>query len=551
MLNKIFHIALLMWYLLPANTTFAYTRADSLRGGNGSGRNWWDVQHYQLAVKFDTAQKSIEGSNWIKFVVTDKANDSLQIDLQEPMVLDKVLWQGKEIPFVREGNVWWITNDFSKLKKGDSSDIHISYHGSPTQAKNPPWDGGFIWGKDSMGNAWYSVACQGLGASVWWPCKDIQSDEPDNGMDISLNIPTGMSAISNGLLVGTPSLEKAYRSTWKWQVKNPINTYDVGFYIGEYKHIIDTLKGEKGILKVDFYALKHNGDKAMQRFAEIKKMLHCFEHWMGPYPFYEDGYKLVEAPFLGMEHQSGIAYGNEYKMGYRGMDRSGTGVGLKFDFIIIHESGHEWYGNNITAADIADNWIHEGFTTYTETLFAEWISGKEKAFEYVRGQRKNILNNIPVIGPYGVQGHGSGDMYDKGATVVHMIRVAMNDDVAFRKLLREMNEKFYHSFATSAQIEDFIVQTDIKYHKKPSLNYKPFFEQYLRTTRVPELEYYIKDNRLYYRFINVVEGFSLPVTVTDGSYSYPIQPAGTWQSIKWKWGFNVSFSKDFYFTVKG
>ncbi len=551
MLNRIFYIVFLMWYLLPANTTFAYTRADSLRGGNGSGRNWWDVHYYRLSVNFDTAQKSIEGSNWVKFVVTGNANDSLQIDLQEPMVIDKVLWQGREIPFVKEGNVWWITNDFRKLKKGDSSDIHISFHGSPQQAKNPPWDGGFIWGKDSMGNAWYSVACQGLGASVWWPCKDIQSDEPDKGMDISLNIPLGMSAISNGLPNGTPSIEKGYRSTWKWQVKNPINTYDVGFYIGNYEHIIDTLHGEKGMLKVDFYALKHNTDKAHQCFPEIKKMLHCFEYWMGPYPFYEDGYKLVEAPFLGMEHQSGIAYGNEYKMGYRGKDRSGTGVGLKFDFIIIHESGHEWYGNNITASDIADNWIHEGFTTYTETLFAEWISGKEKAYEYVRGQRKNILNNIPVVGPYGVQGHGSGDMYDKGATVVHMIRVAMNDDVAFRKMLREMNQKFYHSFATSAQIEDFIVQTDIKYHKKPSLNYKPFFEQYLRTTKVPELEYYIKDNKLYYRFINVVEGFSLPLTVTDGSYSYPIQPAATWLSIKWKWGFNVSFSRDFYYTVKG
>jgi aminopeptidase N len=549
--NKRLYIVSILWYLLMANTTLAYTRADSLRGANGTGRNWWDVQQYNLAVTFDTAGKSITGTNWMKFVLTDDANDSLQIDLQEPMVIDKVLWQGKEVLFERDGNVWWIKNDFSKLKKGDSSDLHISYHGVPHEAKTPPWDGGFIWGKDSMGNAWYSVACQGLGASVWWPCKDIQSDEPDNGMDISLNIPEGMSAISNGLPIATPTIEKGYRSTWKWQVKNPINIYDVSFYIGDYIHITDTLHGEKGVLKVDFYALKHNDEKARGRFAEIKQMLRCFEFWMGPYPFYEDGYKLVDAPFLGMEHQSGIAYGNKYQMGYLGRDRSGTGAGMDFDFIIIHESGHEWYGNNITAKDIADNWIHEGFTTYTETLFEEWIKGKDKAYKYLRGQRRNILNNIPIIGPYGVQGHGSGDMYDKGATIVHMIRVAMNNDKAFRSMLREMNRKYYHSFTTSAEIEKFIIWADEEYNKKRSLKYEPFFEQYLRTTKVPELEYHIKDGKLNYRFTNIVNGFTLPIQATDGKTTVAIEPTAEWRSVKWKGGYNVKFSEDFYFTIKG
>jgi aminopeptidase N len=549
MFNKAIYISMLMWYLLPANAIFAYTRADSLRGGNGSGRNWWNVERYELSVTFDTAAKSIKGSNKFRIRFTGATgNDSLQIDLQEPMVIDSIVHEGHRCNFVREGNVWWVLNPFGKIEDGRENalpwkDFTVYFHGSPKAAVNPPWDGGFIWTKDSMNNAWYSVGCQGLGASVWWPCKDIQSDEPDKGMSISLTVPEGFDAISNGGLGSEPTPGPNKTKTVKWYVANPVNTYNVSFYIGNYIHWQDTFHGENGTLELDFYALRHNEAKARKQFAVTKEMLRCFEYWMGPYPFYEDGYKLVEAPFLGMEHQSAIAYGNKYQMGYLGRDRSGTGVGLNFDFIIIHETGHEWYGNNITAADIADNWIHEGFTTYSETLFSEWILNKEKAFDYVRGQRKNIQNDKPVIAAYGVQGHGSGDMYDKGAALVHTIRVMMHDDKKFRSMLRGMNEKYYHKSVSSAEIEEYI-------NKFSGIDFRAVFDQYLRTTNVPELEYAIKNGILSYKFNKVVTDFTLPIQVTDGEQKILVKPTAEWQQVKWKVGYNLSFSKDFYYTIK-
>jgi aminopeptidase N len=362
-------------------------------------------------------------------------------------------------------------------------------------------------------------------------------------MVLRFNTRQDMTVVSNGKLSYGPIQVNPITSSWEWLVRSPINTYDVGFYIGNYVHWTDTMMGEKGILNLDFYALKHNEDKARKQFAVTKQMLHCFEYWMGPYPFYEDGYKLVEAPFLGMEHQSAIAYGNQYKMGYLGKDRSNTGVGLNFDFIIIHESGHEWYGNNITAKDIADNWIHEGFTTYTETLFAEYQQGKQKAYEYVQGQRLNIRNDIPIVGAYGVHKHGSGDMYDKAANLVHTVRVLMNDDERFRQMLRGMNEKFYHSFVTSADIETYMME-------KSGLDLKAIFNQYLRTTEIPQLEYYIKNKELFYKFNKVVPGFSLPLELTNKGKKTVISPTSEWQSVKWKGGYDISFPKDFYFTIK-
>ncbi|MBL7718676.1 MAG: M1 family metallopeptidase [Flavipsychrobacter sp.] len=537
-----------MWYLLLANTTFAYSRADSLRGGNGNGRNWWDVQKYELNITFDTATRSISGTNLL-FVKKRGDYDSLQIDLQEPMMIDSVICRGRKVEFVREGNVYWLLKPFVNrnprvTEQFASYDAFVVYfHGRPREAVKPPWDGGVIWGRDSMGNAWHSVACQGLGASVWWPCKDQQSDEPDQGMNITLNAPAKFTVVSNGRLLTGPKEEANDTRTWTWSVKNPINSYDVSFYLGDYIHWQDTFAGEKGTLDLSFYALSYNREKAEKHFAVTKEMLRCFEHWMGPYPFYEDGYKLVEAPFLGMEHQSAIAYGNLYQMGYMGRDRSKTGVGMSFDFIIIHESGHEWYGNNITAADIADNWIHEGFTTYSETLFAGWILDKASAYRYVKGERENILNNIPVVAPYGVHGHGSGDMYDKGANLVHMIRVLMNDDEKFRSMLRDMNKNYYHAIVTGAGIEEFIINYT-------GLRLEPLFNQYLRTTQVPELEYHIKNGQLHYRFNHAVEGFSLPLVATAGKVQQTITVTPKWQSVKWPHGYNITFSDDFYYFVK-
>jgi len=548
-----FHLVITLWYLLLANTTFAYTRQDTLRGSNGEGRRWWDVKHYNLAVYLDPENKAVSGFNIIRFDVVDKPIDVMQIDLQDTLIIDSVYVydydtvvnpQGikvvaansKRATAVKDGKVWWIHYDFSKWSVSSGKEVKIYYHGKPRIARTPPWDGGIIWGADSTGSPWYSVACQGLGASSWWPCKDYQADEPDEGMQISVSPKAGkMTIISNG----TPQLD-VFRSRINiWEVKNPINTYNATFYGGAYVGWTDTLMGEKGKLDLSFYVLHQNEAKAKKQFAVTKQMLHCFEYWMGPYPFYEDGYKLVEAPFLGMEHQGAVAYGNQYKMGYLGQDRSGTGVGSLFDFIIVHESGHEWFGNNITAADIADNWLHEGFTTYTEALFAECALGKEKAFAYARGEWKNIRNDVPVIGDYGVQDDGSSDKYDKGSAVVHMIRVMMNDDEKFRQLLRGLNKDFYHKIVTSKQVEDYII-------KFTGLDLKPLFDQYLRTTKIPKLEWYIKKKELFYRFTNTVDGFSLPLPVFTNKKSETIRVTNEWQSTGWnKGGYNINISPDF------
>lgn len=520
-----------------------YAQQDSLRGSNGSGRSWWDVLRYELDLNINEKDKSLKGTNILTFKTVGANKGSMQIDLQDDMVLDSVIYNSHSLPVKHDGNVWWVDTKRTVFQQNNTYSLTLKYHGTPRVAKMPPWQGGFIWTEDSKGKPWYSVACQGLGASSWWPCKDYQGDEPDSGMQITFHHKKGLQYVSNGRLIKNDCNNGTCETTWA--VTNPINTYNATFYIGNYVSWTDTIMGENGKLDLSFYVLKQNESKAKKQFKVAKDMLHCFEYWMGPYPFYEDGYKLVEAPFLGMEHQSAVAYGNEYKMGYKGMDRSGTGIGTLFDFIIIHESGHEWFGNNITAKDIADNWIHEGFTTYTEALFVECAYGKEKAYEYIHGQwKQNIRNDKPVIGTHGVHEGGSSDQYDKGAAVVHMIRVMMNDDMKFRALLRGLNKDFYHQMVTSTQVENYIM-------KHTGLKLEPFFDQYLHTTDIPVLEWYIKDKKLYYRFTEIVPGFSLPLEVTDGKEKQNIVVTAEWQNIPWKkGGYNISFSKDFLIQPK-
>jgi aminopeptidase N len=539
--KKIIVTVNLIGYLLLANTLFAFTRQDTLRGSNGSGRSWWDVQRYDLSVAFDTTDKSIHGSNTVTASIIGLPTDSLQLDLQELMFLDSVVMDGAQLEYVKEGNVWWIKHPFHTMPTGGRLAFTAYYHGKPRIAKTPPWDGGFIWTKDANGNPWIAVACQGLGASVWWPCKDYQGDEPDGGMSVTLDVPKGLIAVSNGKISSTAEspINVRERSIFYWRVGNAINTYDVSFYIGDYASWMDTLMGEKGKLDITYCVLRQNLEKARKQFAVTKQMLHCFEYWMGPYPFYEDGFKLVDAPYLGMEHQSAIAYGNEYKMGYLGTDRSQTGVGLLFDYIIVHESGHEWFGNNITVADIADNWIHEGFTTYSETLFAECAFGKEKAFEYNIGERHGIENDKPMIGPYGVNEEGSGDIYDKGTAIVQMIRLIMDDDEKFRQLLRGLNKDFYHKITTSKEMEEYI-------SKFSGYDFAPFFNQYLRTKDIPRFDWYIKKKRLSFRFTDAVEGFSLPLEIRAGKRrKAQIRPDSEWQTIKWKRGFGFRIKPGF------
>lgn len=543
-------IVFILWYLLSANTTFAYTHADTLRGSNGHGRDWWDVKKYYLRVtKIDEAEKSITGVVDIVFDVTTKPHDSMQVDLQDPLIIDKVSYNGKDLEVVKEGNVWWVKSAFHEWETGSSKQITVSYHGVPRAAVRPPWDGGISWSKDSTGNPWIAVSCQGLGASVWWPCKDAQWDEPENGMEIYFTVPKELLCISNGRLIekrlmgGSVPDKTAKDMIWHWEVKNPINNYDVTFYIGDYVHWQDTIMGEQGRLDLDFWVLRYNETRARKQFAVVKQMIHCFEYWMGPYPFYEDGYKLVDAPYLGMEHQGAIAYGNHYQMGYLGYDRTFSGYGMNFDYIIIHESGHEWFGNNITAKDMADNWIHEGITTYSETLFTECLMGKEKAQKYCRGEWHNIENKTPMIGNYGVNEEGPGDIYDKGSAIMHMIRTMTNDDEKFRMTLRGLSKEFYHQTVTTQQVEAYIA-------KHTGLDLVAFFDQYLRTANIPQLEYAIKDGELSFKFNNVVTGFTLPLTATSGENVVSISPTSEWQHVKWKGGFDVKFPNNFLMKVK-
>lgn len=517
-----------------------FTKADTLRGSNGPGRLWWDATHYALELTFDIEGESIKGKNTISFqqLTLDHVN-YFQIDLQEPLAIDSIILRlpkknnsrknrsAEKLVFTRLGNAYFVhfnKNSLSKLGLYQIGKLEVYYHGVPKKAARAPWDGGLVWKKDKEGNPWISVACQGLGASVWYPCKDYQGDEPDSAF-VSLNVPDTLTAISNGTLVDIQSA-KNNRSIYQWKVVNPINNYDISFYIGKYDHFQEIFEGEKGPLIMDFWPLKYNLNKAKTQFKEAGRMLQAFEYWFGPYPFYEDGYKLVEAPYLGMEHQSGIAYGNKYANGYLGTDLSGTGVGLKWDFIIVHESGHEWFGNNITAIDVADMWVHESFTNYSETLFTEYYFGMNSANQYVIGTRKKIANDIPIIGVYGVNKEGSGDMYYKGGNMIHMIRQIINDDEKFRGILRGLNRVFYHQTVTTQQVEEYI-------STQAGIDFSKVFDQYLRDIRIPVLEYKKEGDQWYCRWTNCVKGFEMPIQIKDAAdNSLFIHPTEQWTKIE-------------------
>ncbi len=502
-----------------------FTRSDTLRGSITKYRQGWDVKRYDLQVEVDIIHRSITGSNTITFLEQQPVT-IMQVDLQEPMLIDSIVSDsGKRLPFSREGNAWMIhLNETSTAAHSPKErSIKVYYHGVPKQAKNAPWDGGLVWASDKAGNPFVGTACQGLGASVWWPCKDHQSDEPDRGMSISITAPADLQAISNGRLISTTPSANGTRTS-NWQVVNPINTYAVTMNIGKYANWKETYDGEAGSLDLEYWVLAENLDKAKKQFVQTKPMLKCFEHWFGKYPFYEDGFKLVETPFLGMEHQSAIAYGNKYQNGYLGRDLSGSGWGLLWDYILVHESGHEWFGNNITTQDIADMWVHEGFTTYSETLYTECHSGKKAGFEYAAGIAGGIDNDRPVIGIYNVNKGGSGDMYPKGATIIHTIRMMMNDDEKFRQLLRDMQQTFFHKITTSKEVEQFIID-------KTGLPLQAFFNQYLRTAQIPVVEFYKKGNSLSYRLTGHVKDFETPLIYSFENKRKVMTATSAWKTV--------------------
>ena len=498
-----------------------FNRQDTLRGSVTPERAWWDLTYYHLRVKVDPGRRYISGTNLVQYTVIDQAR-TMQIDLQPPMKITAVRQDREPLQFTRDGNAWFIMLKATR-QPGTVRSLEIDFEGTPRVAENAPWDGGFSWDTDDAGKPFAATSCQGLGASVWWPCKDHMYDEPDS-MAISANVPGGLTAVANGQLTSTERLQDG-TTTFHWKVSNPISNYVVNLNIADYAHFSEVYNGEDGPLQCDYYVLKANLDRAKEHFAQVPGMLEAFEHWFGPYPFYADGYKLVEVPYLGMEHQSSVTYGNHYQQGYMGRDLSGTGWGLKFDFIIIHESGHEWFANNITYRDIADMWIHESFTNYSEGLYVEYHFGKAAGDEYLRGIRRNILNDIPVIGIYDVNQEGSGDMYAKGASMLHTIRQIVGDDKKWRGLLRGLNEEFRNQTVTTRQIEDYMIEYT-------GLDLQPVFDQYLRTVSIPTLEYYFSGGRLHYRWINAVSGFNMPVKVRIDCEETWLEPRTTWNRMK-------------------
>jgi aminopeptidase N len=485
----------------------SYTHQDTLRGTVTQERVWWNLLHYELSITVDIPNKSIKGSNIIKYKAIE-SHQVLQLDLQATLSLDKATQKGIELVIKHDGAAHFIELIEEQIPNSEY-EITVYYSGTPTAAKHAPWDGGFTWSKDEDGKDFIATSCQGIGASIWWPCKDHMSDEPDQGMKINATIPSELTAVSNGKLVNRKNNDNN-TTTFSWEVVNPINNYGVNLNIGDYLHFSEEYKGLKGNLSMDYWVLRQNIEKAKVHFKDATRMMEAFEHWFGPYPFYEDGYKIVEVPYLGMEHQSSVTYGNGYQNGYLGRDRSQTGWGLKFDFIIIHESGHEWFANNITYKDMADMWIHESFTAYSEGLFVEYFYGKEAGAEYNRGKRSLIQNECPLIAEYNVNASPSGDIYPKGANMLHTLRQVVNDDEKWRNLLIGLNKEFYHKTVTTQIMESYI-------SKELNLDLRPFFNQYLRNTKVPTFEYRILNKKLIYRWINCNADFEMPLQITiDG-----------------------------------
>lgn len=494
----------------------SFTRRDSLQGGLRFERNCFDVQRYDLNIIINPEERSIVGYNDITFNVVEPTK-KIQLDLFENMKVDSILWNNQKLTYKREFDAVFVS--FPKeLTKNKTEKVSFYYSGKPKVARNAPWDGGFVFKKDSNGKDFIAVAVQGTGASLWYPVKDSQSDEPDKGATIKVAVPRGLMNVSNGRFKGSEDVGNGY-TRWDWEVVNPINTYNLIINIADYVHIHDNLNE----LDIDYYVLRENEAIAKKHFAEdVKPMLKCFQEKFGEYPFIEDGYKLVEAPHLGMEHQSAVAYGNKYKKGYLGRDLSNTGVGLNFDFIIIHETGHEWFGNSITSKDIADMWIHEGFTAYSETVFIECARGYDDAMKYINGTGNNIQNDRPILGKYGVNNEGSGDMYYKGALMLNTMRHIIGKDKWWDILLK-YSTTYKKQIIETKTVSDF-------FSKESGYDLAPVFEQYLTKTSIPKLEIQKNKKGFQYRWISEVTNFKMPVDIMIGTKKVRLNPTKQWQN---------------------
>jgi aminopeptidase N len=513
-------LLILVFGFLNSNAQ-TFTRKDSLRGGLSNARQNFDVLRYDLNIKIEPDRKYISGYNDILFKIASKKANTIQLDLYENMTVDSIVFDGKKLEYKREYTAVFITFP-SYLPKKFEYNIRFYYSGNPTIAKRAPWDGGFVFAKDNRGKHHIGVACQGDGASLWFPCKDSQSDEPDLGATIKVAVPNGLMNVSNGRLTNSEDLKNGY-TRWDWEVKNPINAYNITVNIADYVRFGENYKG----LDLDYYVLRENEAKAKVQFEQVKPMMDCFQSKFGDYPFKEDGYKLVETPYLGMEHQSAVAYGNKYQNGYLGSDLSGTGVGDLFDFIIIHESGHEWFGNSITSKDVADMWIHEGFTCYSESVFLECQYGLEKSQKYINGLKRNIQNDKPIIGSYGVSNEGSSDMYYKAALLLNTLRSIVNNDVKWWEILSKYSKTYRHKIIENKNVVAF-------FNRETGLSLTSIFDQYLKHKNIPILELKIEKKKLIYNWKTDVANFTMPIYIKLKGQTMRLNPTNTAQTSEFK-----------------
>ena len=514
---------LTLWPLPRASAQEAdrYTRADTLRGSNTPERAWWDVTFYDLHVQVQPADSSITGWNGITYRVLQPGRE-MQIDLQEPLDVDSIVQDRRTLAYRRDGNAFFVRLA-ARQQAGERKTLTVYYRGRPRAARRAPWDGGFVWSTDSLGTHWIATANEETGASVWWPTKDFLADEPDS-QRIAITVPEPLVNVSNGRLRSTTRHPDG-TTTYEWFVTAPINNYNVTVNAARYATYGDTLDGEAGRLTLTYWPLAYHLEAAKRQFAQVTTTLQCFEHWFGPYPWYDDGYQLVETPHLGMEHQSAVAYGNHFLNGYLGRDLSGTGLGLQWDFIIVHETAHEWWGNNISMRDHADMWIHESFANYAEAIYTECLLGKTAGAAYMVGARRGIRNDRPIIPAYGVHAQGSGDMYPKGGNMLHTIRQIVDDDAKWRGILRGLNQTFRRQTVGSGQVQDYI-------SREGGVNLSRVFAQYLTTTQIPELQYRVEGVTLSYRWANVVPGFDMPVEVMiAGLGTRRLRPTAAWQTL--------------------
>ncbi len=510
--------------VLAGQTPRVFTHADTVRGSNTTERAWWDAEFYDLHVRVNPADKSVRGYNAITYRVLEPAS-TMQLDLQRPLEVDSMVQRGERLQYRRDGNAFFVSFA-APPRVGAHDTITVYYHGSfvrepgdTVRRPNP-----FQWAADSSGGVWFATSVEGPGASTWWPLKDFPADEPDS-QRIAITVPDPLIDVSNGRLRSTTHNPDS-TTTYEWFVADPINSYDVAVNANAgYVVVRDTFTGEQGPLTLEFWPLARHRQKAEALMPQVKQMLACHEHWFGPYPWYADGYKLIEVPYLGMEHQSGIAYGNQYLPGYLGRDLSGTGEGLTWDYIIVHESAHEWWGNSVSAKDHADMWIHESFGMYAEALYLECANDRGAAERYLVGARKMIQNDVPIIGTYGVYDvPRSQDRYPKGANMLMTMRAVVHDDVRWLATLRGLQQTFQHQTVTASDVRDYMSRTT-------GTDLSKIFSQYLETTKVPVLEYRFDGRKLWYRWNNVIAGFAMPVDGGIAANGYErIRPTEHWQS---------------------